>query len=147
MRYCTADVSPQKIEKMKVYRIVFWVTAGIMILWFGIGPLFAYDDADSLKVIQHLGYPLYFSPMLTIFKVLGVLAVIIPTLPNRIKEWAYAGFTIDLVCAITGFLVVDGFSNSEIFLPVTALIVVVLNYFAFDNLTYNHAQRHFPSHS
>jgi hypothetical protein len=124
---------------MKTYRIVFWITAGIMILWLGIGPLFAYDEPDSLKVIQHLGYPLYFSPMLTCFKVLGVLAVVLPMVPNRVKEWAYAGFGIDLICATIGFLFVDGFTNAEVFLPLTALIIVVLNYFTFDRLRYTHA--------
>ncbi|MBO9562136.1 MAG: DoxX family protein [Niastella sp.] len=123
---------------MKKYKVVFWLTAGIMMLWFGIGPLFAYDDPDSLQVIQRLGYPLYFSPMLTCFKVLGVIAVVVPLVPDRLKEWAYAGFGIDLICAIIGFLVVDGFGSAEVFLPVTALFIVVLNYFAFDKLKYVH---------
>ena len=123
---------------MKKYKIRFWITAGIIILWFGIGPLFAYDDPDSLKVIQHLGYPLYFIPMLTIFKVLGVLALVIKQVPNRIKEWAYAGFAIDLICATIGFLVMDGFTNGELLLPLTALSIVIINYFSFNKLRYSH---------
>ena len=124
---------------MKKHRIIFWSTAGIMILWFGIGPLFAYDDPNSLKVIQHLGYPLYFSPMLTFFKVLGVLVLIVQSIPNRIKEWAYAGFAIDLICATISFIVMDGFKNSELFLPIIAFTIVIINYISFDRLRYSHA--------
>ena len=42
--------------------------------------------------IRHLGYPEYFGMTLVIFKILGVLALIIPQVPKRVKEWAYAGF-------------------------------------------------------
>ena len=124
---------------LKKHKIIFWFTAGIMILWFGIGPLFAYDDPNSLKVIQHLGYPLYFSPMLTFFKVLGVVVLIVQKIPNRIKEWAYAGFAIDLICAIISFIVMDGFKNSELFLPIIAFTIVIINYISFDKLRYSHA--------
>ena len=41
--------------------------------------------------ITHLGYPIYFLTMLSIWKILGVVAVLIPKFP-LLKEWAYAGF-------------------------------------------------------
>jgi hypothetical protein len=123
---------------MKSIKITFWITAAIMTIWFGIGPVFAYDDPASLKVIQHLGYPAYFPLMLTIFKVLGVLALVIPEIPNRIKEWAYAGFAIDLICASFGFITIDGFII-ELLLPITAFIVVTINYFCFSKTQYSNA--------
>src|SRR6266581_2677645 len=45
----------------------------------------------------HLGFPPYFKVELTIAKILGVLAVVIPTVPFKVKEFAYAGFAITLV--------------------------------------------------
>jgi uncharacterized membrane protein YphA (DoxX/SURF4 family) len=41
--------------------------------------------------IAHLGYPIYFLTILGIWKILGVVAVLIPKFP-LLKEWAYAGF-------------------------------------------------------
>ena len=41
--------------------------------------------------ITHLGYPVYFLTILGIWKILGVVAVLIPKFP-LLKEWAYAGF-------------------------------------------------------
>jgi len=41
--------------------------------------------------IQHLGYPIYFLTILGIWKILGVVALLIPKFP-LLKEWAYAGF-------------------------------------------------------
>ena len=59
-------------------------------------------------------------------------------IPNRIKEWAYAGFAIDLICASVGFLTIDGFI-AELLLPITAFIVVIINYFCFSKIQYSNA--------
>src|SRR5882724_4080292 len=47
----------------------------------------------------HLGYPSYFRIELTTAKVLGVLALLIPGVPRKVKEFAYFGFGITLVSA------------------------------------------------
>lgn len=47
----------------------------------------------------HLGFPPYFKIELTVAKILGVLALVIPTVPFKVKEFAYAGFAITLVSA------------------------------------------------
>jgi hypothetical protein len=46
-----------------------------------------------------LGYPVYFIQFISIAKVLGVIAILVPRF-NRIKEWAYAGLFFDLIAAI-----------------------------------------------
>jgi hypothetical protein len=48
----------------------------------------------------HLGLPNWFRIELTVAKILGALALLIPTIPNRIKEFAYCGFAITLISAI-----------------------------------------------
>ena len=47
----------------------------------------------------HLGFPPYFKIELTVAKILGVLALLIPAVPFKMKEFAYAGFAITLVSA------------------------------------------------
>jgi len=42
-------------------------------------------------MIKHLGYPVYLLTLLGIWKILGVVALLIPKFP-LLKEWAYAGF-------------------------------------------------------
>lgn len=41
--------------------------------------------------ITQLGYPVYFLTILGVWKLLGVIAILIPRYP-LVKEWAYAGF-------------------------------------------------------
>src|SRR5216683_8420339 len=47
----------------------------------------------------HLGYPSYFRIELTVAKALGVLALLVPGVPRKAKEFAYFGFGITLVSA------------------------------------------------
>ena len=47
----------------------------------------------------HLGFPWYFKIELTAAKILGVLALLIPAVPIKVKEFAYFGFGITLVSA------------------------------------------------
>ena len=56
----------------------------------------------------HLGFPAYFRVELSCAKLLGVVLLVAP-LPARLKEWAYAGFAIDLGSALIAHLSVgDG---------------------------------------
>ena len=49
------------------------------------------EGQGGLEMISHLGYPAYFMTLLGAWKVLGVVAVLVPKFP-LLKEWAYAGF-------------------------------------------------------
>ncbi len=47
-------------------------------------------DEDVAKM-THLGCPTYLPTILGVWKIFGVIAVLIPKFP-LLKEWAYAGF-------------------------------------------------------
>jgi len=118
---------------MKKYKIIFWVTTGIIFLFEGVMPAFTSQTEMAKEGIRHLGYPDYFGVMLTVFKVLGALALIIPRIPGRIKEWAYAGFVFDFTAAFVSYLAVDGFTPST-FLPLVFIGILVLSYVYFYKL-------------
>ena len=85
---------------MKTTKILYWVFtilfAAVMFLS-GIPALL--KTADEVKGIHDgLGYPIYFIPFIGLAKMLGAVAILIPGYP-RIKEWAYAGLTFDLIAA------------------------------------------------
>jgi hypothetical protein len=80
-------------------KIVYWIST----LWLALGmlatgtlQLFKAKAEGALAPpgvygITHLGYPIYFLTILGFWKILGVVAVLIPRFP-LLKEWAYAGF-------------------------------------------------------
>jgi len=82
----------------------------------------------------HLGLPQYFKVELTTAKILGVLALLIPGVPFKIKEFAYFGFGIPLVsAAIAHFARGDG-GRSVLFVidPLVFLGILLVSYFYFE---------------
>lgn len=85
---------------MKTTKILYWSFTGLfafMMLGSAIPDIFSASDAVK-GMHDGLGYPLYFIPFIGVAKALGVLAILIPGFP-KIKEWAYAGLTFDLIGA------------------------------------------------
>src|SRR5690606_34658724 len=76
---------------------------------------------EEVDMMTHLGYPLYFLTLLGIWKILGVVAVLIPKFP-LVKEWAYAGFFFAMSGAIFSHLAC-GDGAKEFFGPVLLLIL------------------------
>jgi hypothetical protein len=74
----------------------------------------------------HLGLPNWFRIELTVAKILGALALLIPTIPNRIKEFAYCGFAITLISAIIAHSSSgDGISSLD---PLVFLAILIVSY-------------------
>src|SRR5215470_13693616 len=86
----------------------FWIVTALFCLQMGFT---AYAQLRLPQVAQsftHLGFPGYFRVELALAKILGVLVLMAP-LPMRLKEWAYAGFAINLASGLIAHLAVgDG---------------------------------------
>lgn len=77
----------------------YWVATVLFCLALGAGGVANLVKAEPQRVVmESLGYPLYMMTILGAFKVLGVIALLVPGFA-RLKEWAYAGFTFDLIGA------------------------------------------------
>jgi hypothetical protein len=127
---------------MKKQKTIFWIATSIILLWEGVMPLSTLLFAPQYATVgtQPLGYPDYFAYALIICKALGVLAITLPRIPEKVREWAYAGLTFNLIFAALSHTVVDG-NALYIALPVIVLAILALSY-------YNHAQlKQATSHS
>lgn len=119
---------------MKKYKIIFWTATVLIFLFEGVMPALTSQTELAKEGIRHLGYPLYFGNALVIFKVLGVLVLIIPGLPKRLKEWAYAGFTFDFIFAGISHAAIDGF-DFQAFFPFIVLAVLGVSYVYYHKIT------------
>lgn len=114
---------------MKKNKIIFWISTSIIFLWEGLMPLgtllFAPEYANAGT--KPLGYPDYFAYALIICKVLGATAIMIPKLPVKLREWAYAGLAFELIFATYSHIVVDG-NIGFIMLPIIIGIILAVSY-------------------
>jgi uncharacterized membrane protein YphA (DoxX/SURF4 family) len=85
---------------MKLRPIAYWITTALTALIFlsgGIGYLI--KPAIIRDGIAHLGYPLYITTILAVWKLLGGVTILVPRAP-LLKEWAYAGMIFNLTGAV-----------------------------------------------
>jgi len=85
---------------MKKTNIFYWIFTGLFAaLMLSSGIQGAMNTPETVQVMHgQLGYPNYFTTFISVAKVLGAIAILIPGFP-RIKEWAYAGLMFDLLGA------------------------------------------------
>ena len=115
------------MKNLKTLKITYWVTTTLFFLFEGVMPALTGQSKLAIEGITHLGYPLYFVTLLQICKVIGSILLILPQVPNKIKEWAYAGFTFNILFATASHIIVDGF-NPMSFFPIIVLIVLGISY-------------------
>lgn len=116
---------------MKKINIIYWVSTGLFAAFMLLGSVpdvIQHPQAVEI-VVKHLGYPAYFLPYLGIAKILGVVAILYPGFP-RLKEWAYAGLTFDMISAMySGYAVGDPpLSWLFILLPIAVMAVSYVFY-------------------
>jgi hypothetical protein len=112
---------------MKKAKILFWVSTSLIFLTQGVMEILTGHSQMAKDGIAHLGYPEYFLTMIVVFKVLGAIVLMIPKVPSRFKEWAYAGFGIDFISAFVSIWAVDGF-GAPLLLPVVAFLILTVSY-------------------
>lgn len=116
------------MTKTKRNNIIYWIAT----VWLALGMVSTgivqlLRMQDEVTVMTNLGYPVYILTILGVWKMLGVVTVLIPKLP-LLKEWAYAGFFFAMSGAALSHLVV-GNSAKELFGPTLLLVLTVISWY------------------
>jgi len=97
---------------MKKINIIYWIATGLILAMMLFSAISSFmPNPDGAKMLAQMKYDPYVIHFLAVAKILGIIAILVPGNP-RLKEWAYAGFTFDLIGAtysmyITGFPVIN----------------------------------------
>ena len=106
---------------MKSDKVIFWLTTAIISIAMLYSAFSYFTTQEAKDVFMHLGFPDYFRVELGLAKAIGALVLLIPALPIRLKEFAYAGFTIAYTSAIIAHL-----SSGDPFLVVLKAVVLLV---------------------
>lgn len=115
----------------KKNKIIYWIAT----IWLALGMVSTgavqlmktKNGQGGVDMITHLGYPVYLLTILGVWKILGVVAVLIPKFP-LLKEWAYAGFCFVMTGAIFSHIVI-GDSIGEIIPSLLLLILTGISWY------------------
>jgi hypothetical protein len=118
---------------MKATKITYWVFTILLVVMMLFSALASLRPTpDGIAMMQHIGYPYNVLQLLSVAKILGIIAILTPGFP-RLKEWAYAGFTFDLCGAIYAGLMA-GDSLSQWTFVIAGLVLVFGSYIFYHRL-------------
>lgn len=108
-------------------KIIYWIAT----VWLALGMLSTglvqlLQQKEQVDLMLTLGYPVYFLSILAIWKICGVIAVLLPRLP-LLKEWAYAGFFFAMSGAVFSH-VASGSPAKDFFGPVLLILLTVVSW-------------------
>ncbi|HZY39315.1 MAG TPA: DoxX family protein [Mucilaginibacter sp.] len=110
-------------------KIIYRVTTSLLafcMLPQGLAQIFG--TKGYADIVAHLGYPLYLLYIIGAWKILGVIAILIPGF-SRVKEWAYAGFFFVMSGAVFSHIA-SGDSIKEIAPSLFLLILTVAAWYS-----------------
>lgn len=117
-----------KTENKKI-TYLYWSLLILLAVFFAIsGFMEITKNPSTYPKTLRMGYPPYFILTLGIAKIAGVIALLIPNL-KRLKEWAIAGFTFDVIFAFISGRSID--SNADCIKAVIVFCVLILTYYLF----------------
>ena len=115
-----------KRSKTIYWAATIWLALGMTVT--GVGQLIKMKEgAGGTDSITHLGYPVYILMLLGVWKVLGVVTVLMPRFPY-LKEWAYAGFFFLMTGAVFSHFA-NGDAATEFLGPVLLLILTGVSWY------------------
>jgi uncharacterized membrane protein YphA (DoxX/SURF4 family) len=109
-------------------KIIYWIATA----WLALGMLSTaivqlIKMEEEVVMMKHLGYPIYFLQIIGTWKILGVIAILIPKFP-LLKEWAYAGFFFVMSGAvISHWAMMDNIK--EIFGPGLLIMLTIVSWY------------------
>ena len=103
-----AEPADLRVRRSKGLIVGFWIVTVLFCLQMSFTAYAQLRLPQVAQMFTHLGFPDYFRVELSWAKLLGVVLLLAPV-PPRLKEWAYAGFAMNLASAIIAHLAVgDG---------------------------------------
>lgn len=114
------------ISKSK--KIIYWIAT----IWLALGMLSTgivqlLQLPEEKKLIAHLGYPSYLLIIIGLWKIMGVVAILLPKFP-LLKEWAYAGFFFLMSGAVISHIIKHS-NTIDFFGPTLLLILTVTSWY------------------
>lgn len=93
----------------KTTKRIYWTGVALTAFWFaasGFGELTRNPAVWEISI--KLGYTAYFLTILAVFKLSGVIVLLVPDKLLRLKEWVFAGLLFDISFAFLSKIIVLG---------------------------------------
>jgi hypothetical protein len=120
-------MAEKKAKWAKTAKWIYWaVTLSSVVMMMLAGLTYLAGASFNVEGITHLGYPIYLLKILGTAKLLGGIAILQGRF-RTLKEWAYAGYTFNLLGASASYGLY-GSPFAKIAVPLIILVFVLVSY-------------------
>ncbi len=110
-------------------KIIYWIATALLAFgMLGSGIQQVLRTKAMVDLITPLGYPAYFLVILGAWKILGVIAILMPRF-KLVKEWAYAGFFFTMTGALASHLACSDYAASAILGPIFQTVFIITSWY------------------
>lgn len=109
-------------------KIIYWIAT----VWLSLGMMSTgivqlINMKEEVQYMLDMGYPAYFLTIIGAWKMLGVIALLVPRYP-LLKEWAYAGFFFIASGALLSHIAVSS-PAVELIGPSLLLVLTIVSWY------------------
>lgn len=104
-------------------KIIYWILTGIVSAMMLFSAFAYFANPEVAEGFKQMGFQDYFRVELAIAKILGAIVLLVPVLPTRIREWAFAGFAITFISAFIAHIA-NGDPASAVIMPLVILAIL-----------------------
>src|SRR5580698_9341778 len=109
--------------------ITYWIATSLLAIGMLQSGIFAVLRTKQwVDLVTPLGYPIYFLTILGTWKILGVIAILVPRF-KLLKEWAYAGFFFAMTGAFASHLACGDYNAKGLMGPLFQALFVILSWY------------------
>ena len=109
-------------------KLIYWIaTSWLSLGMTATGIVQLFHLREEMAKFAQLGYPGYVATLLGVWKILGVIAILVPRFP-LLKEWVYAGFFFAMSGAVVSHIAI-GDPAKELFGPLLLIVLTVVSWY------------------
>lgn len=109
-------------------KIIYWIATSLLALgMFNSGLQQVLHTQTIMDFMLPLGYPSYFFYIIGVWKILAVIAILMPGF-KLLKEWAYAGLFFVMTGALLSHLAIGDFAAKSIMGPIFQTVFIILSW-------------------
>ncbi|MAE84361.1 MAG: DoxX-like family protein [Flammeovirgaceae bacterium] len=112
---------------MMTKKIIYWIITGLLAAMMLFSSFAYFTNPEVSEGFAKMGFQDYFRVELGVAKLIGALVLLIPVIPSRVREWAFAGFGITFISAFIAHLSMGDPVGTSLF-PLIALALLIASH-------------------
>ncbi|AUP80978.1 DoxX family protein [Flavivirga eckloniae] len=102
--------------------IIYWISTVLISCFLALSSYTYFFSKSTIEGVRALGFPDFFRIELAVLKLVAIFVILVPSVPNNVKEWGYAGIGLFLITALIAHIA----HKDSIFISLLLVVLMAL---------------------